>query len=211
MKRAVRAAGFVLAGAIWLLLMLASAASADIVDPGSPFTPSHPTIASPKAIPSPHVPVAPLSAPAEASAAEPAPEPSPAAAPAATPAPVMQAPPADAPDLEKAPPPIRARAAQRSAAAARATAVAPIGSEERPLEPVIQFVRERAVDVGVFLAEVASACKVGMSAGAGGPVLVLAVLGVAAALEGRRILRGRWATDEKLPEHLYAWDVIAPG
>ena len=56
-----------------------------------------------------------------------------------------------------------------------------------------------------------TACQVGFGAGAGGPALVLGVLGLAVALAGHRVLGSRWASDEDVPRFLYAWELTPPG
>jgi hypothetical protein len=66
--------------------------------------------------------------------------------------------------------------------------------------------------VGQYLGRVVSACEVGGSGtGTGGPVVVLAVLGVVAALERRWALMVQPATDEDAPEFLYAGELTPPG
>jgi hypothetical protein len=65
--------------------------------------------------------------------------------------------------------------------------------------------------IGSYLARVVSACHEAASSGAGVPVLALAVLSGAAALDRRWVLGTRPTTDEDAPELLYASEVIAPG
>jgi hypothetical protein len=65
--------------------------------------------------------------------------------------------------------------------------------------------------IGEYLERAVSACRVGLGMGNGGPFFVLAVLGLAAALNRRRVLWARSAADEDTPELLYAGEVIAPG
>jgi hypothetical protein len=67
------------------------------------------------------------------------------------------------------------------------------------------------VDIGSYLGRVVSSCHVPMGSGAGGPVLVLGVLSMAAALTRHRVLGIRPTTDEDAPELLYATEVIKPG
>ena len=86
-------------------------------------------------------------------------------------------------------------------------------------ESVSESVVEKAVRplgaglerIGSYLARVVSACHEAASSGAGVPVLALAVLSVATALDRRWILGIQPTTDEDAPELLYASEVIAPG
>jgi hypothetical protein len=61
-----------------------------------------------------------------------------------------------------------------------------------------------------FFGRVASATQDGPGAGTGVPVLVLAVLSVAAVVEHHR-RHGRWATDGNVLELLYARELTPPG
>lgn len=61
------------------------------------------------------------------------------------------------------------------------------------------------------LGRVVSACDIGFGSGAGGPVLVLAVLALALVLIRRRVIGTRSATDEDMPEFLFAWEQTPPG
>ncbi len=61
------------------------------------------------------------------------------------------------------------------------------------------------------LARVVSACDIGLGSGAGGPALVLAVLALASPFARRRVIGTRWATDEDVPEFLFAWEQTPPG
>lgn len=65
--------------------------------------------------------------------------------------------------------------------------------------------------IGAYLGRVVSTCQVAAGSGAGVPVLALAVLSVVTALNRRRVFGTRPATDEDVPELLYATEVIAPG
>ena len=65
--------------------------------------------------------------------------------------------------------------------------------------------------IGASLARVASACDVGLATGAGGPILVLAVLSMAIPFVRRRSSGIRRVTDEDVPELLYAWSGTPPG
>lgn len=85
------------------------------------------------------------------------------------------------------------------------------GDEAGVLGRVSHEVEQRLDGVGTFLERVVRACQVGVTQATGGPVVVFAVLSMVTALERRRTLRARLATDEDAPEFLYAWEVIAPG
>jgi hypothetical protein len=196
-KLTVRWAGVIAGGALWVLLGLARGASADVVDPESAQQP---------------VSAALMASPAPGSASEPAPvipkanaagaalaEGAPVAAPAASPAPAVSTP---APEqaVTEAPAFIRPSAVQVAA-----------GVAVEGLRTSWEGIRHGFDDAGEFLGRAASACRVGVSTGVGGPILVLAVLGLVTALERRRVLGTRSAADEDAPEFLYARAVIAPG
>jgi hypothetical protein len=66
-------------------------------------------------------------------------------------------------------------------------------------------------EIEAFFGRVASAPQGGPGGGAGVPVLVLAFLSVAAALNRHRLLGNRWATDENVFELLYARELTPPG
>lgn len=184
MKVAVRL-GVVLAGAGAFLFGLALTASADVVDPASPYQPASTKLLSEK--PSP---VTPEMVPAEAveqeldggkgeergeAVATPAPEQVVTKAPAHV---------------------VRSERVRRSEAA---------------LEEAVATARAGLVDVAAFLGRVTSAGHEGGGTATGGPVIVLGVLGLAAALTRHRVLWIRRSTDEELPEFLFAREVICPG
>ena len=190
----------ILAAGLWALLHLASGAAADITDPNQPFRPIEPSYlpvtpapAGDPAASQEAAPPVPSAAPgsAEAALSEPAPS---AAVP--TPAPTI----APEPAMRRAPQPVvRATTAQ----------VTPTSALDPEPRPVPQGLVSKAKS---FLSELASQCNVAAGQATGGPVvLLLAVLGTAAALDGGRVLRIRRPSDEELPELLYAGDVIAPG
>lgn len=122
-----------------------------------------------------------------------------AAAPAATP---LAPPPAYTP----APETVIERATPVSALQA-----AEAGEPEAASLGIVDRARRGMDEAGAVLGQVVHACQVGVGQAAGGPAVGLAVLSMVAALERRRTLRARLATDEDPPEFLYAWDVIAPG
>ena len=82
---------------------------------------------------------------------------------------------------------------------------------DSPIERVTRPLRTGFQLIGSYLERVASACQVGFGTGTGGPVLVLAVLSLAAALNRHRTSLVRPATDEDVPELLYAWKLTPPG
>jgi hypothetical protein len=79
------------------------------------------------------------------------------------------------------------------------------------LDRAVQPLRAGFHQIGAYLGRVANACQVGLGSGAGGPVLVLGVLCMAIALERRWVLRARPATDEDVPEFLFAQELTPPG
>lgn len=197
----IRWAMIVVAGGFGLLFALADRASADVVDPATAHQPvSSSLMASPapdegsaQGEPAPLVPAEGAGRPATAPAAPAPTAPEPVPAVTKTPAPEQVV--TRAPILE-----------HRRISVQAATGLAVEG-----LTTSLQSVREGLSDVGAFLGRAASACQVGVSTGSGGPVLVLAVLGLATALDRRRVLHTRLSADEEAPEFLYAWDVISPG
>ncbi len=82
---------------------------------------------------------------------------------------------------------------------------------ESGLASVVRPLRVGLEQIGSYLGRVVSACQVAAGSGAGVPVLALAVLSVAAAFQRRRVLGTRFIADEDVPELLYATEVIAPG
>jgi hypothetical protein len=84
-------------------------------------------------------------------------------------------------------------------------------SDPSPLRRAMEPLRQGVVKVGSFLERVVSSCPVGAGPITGGPVMVLAVLSVGLALERRRVLAARSATDEVVRELLYARELTPPG
>jgi len=84
-------------------------------------------------------------------------------------------------------------------------------SGETALEKVVRPLGAGLERIGSYLERVVSACQGAMGSGAGVPVLALAVLCTAAALDRRWVLGTRSTTDEDAPQLLYATEVIAPG
>jgi hypothetical protein len=199
-KPSIRAAVIVTAGAFGLLGGLASVASADITDPSSPQSPPASGM---------RLPAVPQQQPSQASNPVPSQQPAPAQPVIATDQTPAEAPPAMTPQAAPAPehPYIRSYTAPRATKLDRSSSATAFG----PFDQVVSAVNSGLRDVGVFLREVASACRVGATPGTGGPVLVLAVLGMVAALDRRWVFGARWAAHEEMPELLYAGDVIAPG
>lgn len=179
-------ASLVLAGAVGACIAFAATASADVVDPASAYQPASTRLVSEKPSREEQKPLL-QAEPLEQAfyrGGEQRDEV------VATPAPeqlVTQAP---------------ARIAPREHASEQAGSV---------LDRAVQRAQEGFRDISAFLGRVTSASQGGAASGAGGPVVVLAVLSVVAALDQRRVLRTRWATDEDMPELLYAREVICPG
>lgn len=182
-------AGLVVLGAVAACVAFAGAASADVVDPATPYQPASTRLVSEESQSGerdPLVPAQPLEQafyPAEGQqdgevAATPAPEQA-----------VTQAPPRP---HERGHEPASERAAS-------------------PLQGVAERARDGIDTISAFLGRVTSAAQPSGGAWAGGPVLVLAVLSAVAALDQRRVFRTRWVTDEEAPELLYAREVICPG
>jgi hypothetical protein len=65
--------------------------------------------------------------------------------------------------------------------------------------------------IGASLGRVVGACDVGFGTGSGGPVLVFAVLAMAAPFIRRRVLATQRSADEDVPEFLYAQELTPPG
>ena len=186
MKLAVRL-GVVLAGAGAFLFAIALTASADVVDPASPYQPASTKLMSAK--PSPGttegmVPAKPLEQEFAAGEGDVRGEA------VATPAPEQ----------------VVTRAPTRVVRPQRA----PVRSEPA-LQGATDAARAGIVDVAAFLGRATSAGHEGGGSLTGGPVIVLAILGMVAALIRRRVLRTGWATDEEMPEFLYAREVVCPG
>jgi hypothetical protein len=161
------------------------AAQADVVDPKSAMTLADSAFAPEKA-----------AAPASE---EPKPIPSTEPKPSAVLAKEVPATPAPEQQVRQAPPQI-----SRTGSTVAAPERSPVDNALRPITTGLQH-------VGSYLGRVVSACQVGFGAGTGGPVLVLAVLGLVAALERRRTFGVRSVTDEDVPEFLYAGEISPPG
>jgi hypothetical protein len=186
----------VLAGAVGFCAVLGTVASADVVNPESAMTLAEKAMVqpdqeqqakgdegtAPSAEPKPAPSAAPKDAPLEEAQAS--------GEVAATPAPEQQ--------VRQAP--------------SQITRTHPANAvESSPLDIAVRPLRAGVQQVGSYLERVVSACQVGMGSGTGGPVVVLAVLGLVAALERRRILGVRSTTDEDVPEFLYAGEITPPG
>lgn len=180
-------AACVVAAAAGCAIALASVASADVVEPTSAFQPASMDLFTEGSGPAgvPGLADASIEAPAAAVEEEVADD----EAVVATPAPeqVVRPVPAHLMDLE------------------------PVGDAPSALERVTRPLQAGFQHVGSYLGRVVSACEVGLGSGAGGPVLVLGVLSVALAFNRRRVLGSRTATDEDVPQFLYAWESTPPG
>jgi cytoskeletal protein RodZ len=203
--RAIRTAGIIILGAVGALLWLSSIASAQVGNPTSePFKPYSPTDQPAMFIPESSPSTAPASA--EAPATEPVAE-------ELVAAPVEAVPEQDAAPAAAVEPGAR-RAAKQPGTAQRQVepvlaeaAVSPEGSTDTSVASSTGPIER----VKTVLAELATACQVGVSFPTGGPVLAFAILAAALGLDGQRFQRTRWLADEDAPELLYAGDVIAPG
>lgn len=184
-------------GVFWLLFGLAKTASADVVDPRAAQQP---------------VSAALMASPAPGSSSEPAPVVPDANAAGAALADGSAAPEPVAPSGPVLSTPAPEEVVTTSKAFTRPSVVhIAAGVAVQGLRTSWEGIRHGFDEAGAFLGRAASACRVGVSAGAGGPVLVLAVLGLVTALDRRRVLGTRSAADEKPPEFLFAREVIAPG
>ena len=96
--------------------------------------------------------------------------------------------------------------------ASQATTLSPrLPSRSSAIVRVVRPLRRGAVKIGSYLERVVSSCPVGAGPVTGGPVMVFAVLSVGLALERRRVLAARPATDEVVRELLYARELTPPG
>lgn len=182
-------AGMVAAGVLAFCGAWSAVASADVVEPSSAYQPASTQLLTEK-----------QKAPAAGEMHKP--EPEPAALGEASQAPKE-------PVLDEAP----ATPAPEPQVRAVPAHITPREShpESSVVERVTTPLRAGFQHIGSYLGRVVSTCQVAAGSGAGGPVLVLAVLSVVAAFERRRVFGTRPATDEDAPELLYATDVIKPG
>ena len=183
-----------LGGATAFCVALAGASSADMVEPNSAYQPaSVPFVnenASKDALPSPEDTAAQQKAQAEAEkAAKEAKQAEEEAAPA-TPAPEQV--------VRQAPAHLRSPISEQP-------------QQPSVTEKIVHPFRTGLEHIGASLGRVVSACDVLPGTGAGGPVFVLAVLSLAAPFIRRRVVDTRWATDEEMPEFLYAQELTPPG
>lgn len=196
-------------GAAGLSLAFAQGASADLVDPARPYEPVI------RDNPVPAFPIVRVPATAPGSAVSEGESPPAMAEPTASEPPVVATDATPAPaDPVATPLPVPAPESVVTRPAPRVHRLSDARAQEAPTPHLVDpnTNRPRIMQhVRSFLAELVSTCKVGASAGSGGPVLVLAVLGMAAALDRRWVRRARLATDERTPEFLFAWEVISPG
>ena len=94
---------------------------------------------------------------------------------------------------------------------ARSSSSAPSGSATSPMTRVVRPITRGVQWFGSYLGRVVSSCPVGPVSATGGPVVALAVLGVGLALNRRWVLAAQPATDEAVPEFLFAWELTPPG
>jgi len=182
LKTLVRAA-IVISGAAGLVFAVGLAARADVANPAS-------TYKSAFKIAQMREPASTLAKPASAPAKE---------TPAAAQAPVNRVEPAATPVPEQ------------FVSEAPAPVVAPRSSAQRSAVAAIVFGAEAKYrEIEAFFGRVASAGPDGPGAGAGVPVLVLGVVGLAAVFDHQR-RSGRWVTDESRLELLYARELTPPG
>lgn len=166
-------------------ILLSSAARADVVEPRSAYQPASVGLLSQDAAAAMSAPTAEIAAKdvEEAARAPEKAEPAP-----ATPAPEHQV-------VRQVPAPVQDAHPERSSVV------------HRLMDP-FRFGFEH---IGASLARAASACDVGLATGAGGPILVLAVLSMAFPFVRRRPSGLRRVADEDVPELLYAWSGTPPG
>lgn len=181
-------AGLVVAAAAGFCVALSAAASADVVDPQSPYQPASTHLMKEKAAPKG---TADREALASSRPLEQAFEEGAEARVPATPAPEQL--------VSRAPVHVERRAQPRDA------------GEGSVLDRAASRVEEGFQEVVAFLGRVSSAGQGSAPHETGGPVIVLAVLGLASALARRRVFAARWLTDDEMPELIYASEVIAPG
>jgi len=180
-----------LAAAGGFCVALSLAAQADVVTPESAYQPASVGLLTKGSPASAEMPaVAPDAAKSEAAKAKEPPV-VPAAAPevAATPAPELQV-------VRSVP-----------------TAIVEPSDEEPSslVDHIVHPLRNGIEHLRTSLGRVVSACEVGFPTGTGGPVLVLAVLGMAVPFIRRRVAMTRWTTDEDVPEFFYVWELTPPG
>jgi len=176
-------AGLVVAAAAGFFAFLSTTASADVVEPESALQPASANLMSQQPE---SKDAAPQSQPMEET---------------------LQAEQAKAEVVEPTPAPEQVV----SRAPSRPVVAEPVHTESSVLDRAVQPLRTGFQQVGAYLGRVANACQVGLGSGAGGPVLVLGVLCMAIAVERRWVLRARPATDEEVPEFLFARELTPPG
>lgn len=121
--------------------------------------------------------------------------------------------PSTAPQIKKADPPPATPAPEPVVARVQAVVNpnSPSQSSGSPLARAVRPLRRGVHWFGSYLERVVSSCPVGPVSTTGGPVFVLAVLSVGLALNRRWVLAAQSATDECVPEFLYAWELTPPG
>jgi hypothetical protein len=112
---------------------------------------------------------------------------------------------ADPPAATPAPEPVVARVLpQTSSSFSVGSAVAPVVRATRAIHRDVQR-------FGSYLERVVSSCPVGPVSATGGPVIALGILCFGLALNRRWVLAAQPATDESVPEFLFAWELTPPG
>ena len=191
-------ATLMLGGAAAFLIVLGSAASADMVEPKSAYQPASVPFVNEKAakdaLPTPEDTAAQQKAQTEAEKAA-----------------KEQQQKADKAKEQAAPPTPAPEQVVRQAPAHLTRPISERTEQPSVAEKIVHPFRAGLQHIGASLGRVVSACDVLPGTGAGGPVFVLAVLSMAAPFIRRRVVDTRWATDEEMPEFLYAQELTPPG
>lgn len=183
-------AGLTLAAAAAFCVAMAVHASADVVEPSSVYQPASTSL---------------LQDPKTGMQGSQMPKPE-----SAQPKPLGETSPTVAEPRDQVAPATPAPEPQVRAVPAHITRPEPV-PQQSDLSQALHPLRVGFREIGSYLGRVVSSCQVPMGSAAGGPVLVLGVLSMVAALIRRQVL-GIWpTTDEDAPERLYATEVIKPG
>ncbi len=186
MKRFLFRAAILAAGAAGFVWALSAVASAKVVDTGSAYQPTTVSLAK-----------------MAVDASAPSTNPFAALAPSAQSGQKIEK--ADPPAATPAPEPVVERVAPRT------NPMSSVGTSVAPLARATRAIHRDAQRFGSYLERVVSSCPVGPVSATGGPVIALGILCSGLALNRRWVLAAQPATDESVPEFLFAPELTPPG
>ena len=119
-----------------------------------------------------------------------------------------------APRIEKADPPAATPAPEPVVVARvlpQSSSTISVPAVVAPIARAVRTVHRGVQSFGSYLERVVSSCPVGPVSATGGPVIALGILCCGLALNRRWVLAAQPATDESVPEFLFALELTPPG